>query len=252
MHCTEIPPYPSNSVFFSVSQVRDSVLRCHQPDMDSPLWWVAPAAQVSILSFLTRVWVIMCEELDTVPSAPKRWLGLLMYLLRGEVNTKEVKTLTWQKSENIHLQQECFTGMSAVRDSSTLTCFRWQQLYLLFLTQLLFSLSSCLSLCSSLCPCALLLISSLISHYSTSPGLRWVLSNMNGFTVISRAGVSASLPIYFHSCSGYDSKENVNILNGILTAWFRINSDYRVIIIIYIICVNAVMLSNEEACPFFP
>lgn len=35
-------PSHSNSYFFSTSQVRDGVLRRHQPDMDSPLRWVAP------------------------------------------------------------------------------------------------------------------------------------------------------------------------------------------------------------------
>lgn len=37
--------------------------------MDGPVWWVASAAYVSILSSLAGVYVIMCEELDTVPSA---------------------------------------------------------------------------------------------------------------------------------------------------------------------------------------
>lgn len=38
-----------NSPFLSFSQVRDGVLRCHQPDMDSPLWWAATSPRVHIM-----------------------------------------------------------------------------------------------------------------------------------------------------------------------------------------------------------
>lgn len=38
-----------NSPFLSFSQVRDGVLRCHQPDMDSPLWWAATSPHVRIM-----------------------------------------------------------------------------------------------------------------------------------------------------------------------------------------------------------
>lgn len=42
-----------NSPFLSFSQVRDGVLRCHQPDMDSPLWWVPPAHPLLIHVFIS-------------------------------------------------------------------------------------------------------------------------------------------------------------------------------------------------------
>lgn len=38
-----------NSPFLWFSQVRDGVLRCHQPDMDSPLWWAATSPHVRIM-----------------------------------------------------------------------------------------------------------------------------------------------------------------------------------------------------------
>lgn len=99
------------------------------------------ASYESILSFLTGVCAIMCEELDTVPSAPKRWLPTplpanagtlssgaelsLIYLLGGEVNTNEV--IPSPSKVRTH---STLTGMiycqSAVRDSDMLTYSQWQ------------------------------------------------------------------------------------------------------------------------------
>lgn len=96
------------------------------------------ASYVSILSFLTGVCVIMCEELDTVLSAPKRCLPApslatvgalgsgaelsLIYLLGGEVNTNEVIPSASKVRTHSPL-----TGMiyclSAVRDRDMLTYF---------------------------------------------------------------------------------------------------------------------------------
>jgi len=64
-------PYPSHSGVFCASQVRDSVLRCHQPDMDRPLWWVA---HVKFPHCVTG------ESVATSGSGAQ--LGLI-YLLRG-------------------------------------------------------------------------------------------------------------------------------------------------------------------------